>query len=249
MKNLNLSLFFLLLLSFSAYAQKKVAVVTFYVSKQIDFSELDGSAQLAGDIMTLANDPAFDLKPALDNFHKVFFEDLSKEFPFELVDESLVINNEQYKAYENVGTDSADEDKGMAQTYIVADGYKPLMERGKLSKDEVKAELDMLKFFPDADGVMFVFMDYSFEPKVAIGGNGTAGMKAFARLKLYNRNGDKVFAKNEIGTSKKSVGMVSGIPVMDPNKLIPLCNNATEKLLEDLKKKIGKLSSKVDKKL
>ena len=233
----------------SIIAQKKVAVVTFYVDKNIDFSSLTGAAGLAATLGSLAEDPAFDLKPALDEFHKAFFEDLAKEFPFEIIDEGIVINNEEYKAYKNVGTDAADESKGLLQSYITADGYKPLIEVNKLSNDKYQAELDMLKIFKDVDGVMFIRMDYSFVQKMAIGGTGTAGMNAWFRMKLWNKEGKKVFAKNESATSKKTVAMVGGVPVTEPAKLIPLCKSANDKLLADLRKKMGKLVSKVDKKL
>ena len=230
-------------------AQKKVAVVTFFADKNIDFSGLDGNAALAASMASLSNDPNFDLKPILQSFHKAFFEDLKKDFPFELVDEGTVINNELYKSFENFGTDAADESKGILQHSIVIDGYKPLIEVSKMSADKFRSELQMLEIFKDVDGVMFVKLDYAFIQKMAVGGNGTAGINAFVRMKLWNREGDKVFAKNESASSKKSVPMVKGIPVTSPEKILPLCKSANERLIEDLKKKMSKLVSKVDKKL
>lgn len=230
-------------------AQKKVAIVTFYVDKHIDFSSLNGNAALAANIMALAEDPAFDLQPTLEEFHKVFMEDLAKEFPFEFIDEGIVINNEEYKKYENFGTDGADENKGVMQRYLTVPGYKPLLEVSSLSKDEHRAELDMLKMFGDVDGVMFIRLDYSFIAKVAIGGMGAAGMNAWFRMKLWNKEGKKVFAKNESATSKTTVALVAGVPVTDPDEILPMCQNANEKLIADLKKKMGKIVSKVEKKL
>jgi len=229
--------------------KKKVAVVTFYVDKHINFSELGGGAALAASVGSLADDPNFDLKPILDNFHKVFFEELSKSFPFELIDEGIVTGNEKYKAYENVGTDAGDEEKGLMQHFLVQDGYKPLIEVNKMSADKFRAELQMLEIFGDVDGVMFIRLDYSFVKKLAVGGTGSAGMSAFARIKLWNRAGDKVFAKNEFATSKKSVAIAAGVPVTKPAKILPLCQSATEKLITDLKKKLPKLAGKIDKKL
>ncbi|NJO89411.1 MAG: hypothetical protein HC831_10980 [Chloroflexia bacterium] len=54
---------------------------------------------------------------------------------------------------------------------------------------------------------------------------------------------------NEYGTSKKTVGIVGGIPIMKAEKLLPLCESASEKLVQDLNKRIGKIVKKAAKKL
>ncbi len=240
----------IMLIGISASAQKKkVAVVTFYTDKHIDFSDLGSSAAMAASVGSLAEDPNFDLTPILNEFHDAFFNELSKSFSFELIDEAIVIGNEEYQAYENVGTDAGDEEKGLFQALIVQEGYKALIEYNSMSADKFRAELDMLKIFPDVDGVMFVRLDYSFVQKIAVGGTGSAGMSAFARIKLWNREGEKVFAENEFATGKKTVGIVGGVPVTTPEKILPLCQSATEKLIGDLKKKLPKKAGKVDKKL
>ena len=235
--------------AFAQKNKKKVAVVTFYVDKHIDFSELGNSAALAGSVASLAEDPNFDLTPTLDKFHTAFFKELSKSFSFDLVDEAIILNNELYQSYENVGSDAGDEEKGLFQSLIAQEGYQTLIEYAGISKDKFQAELDMLKMFPDVDGVMFVRLDYGFVKKMAVGGTGSAGMSAFARVKLWNREGKKVFAENEYATSKKSVGLVAGVPVMSLDKIIPLCDNATERLIADLKKTLPKKAGKIDKKL
>jgi hypothetical protein len=251
MKKALLFLSLLVIASTSVFAQKKkVAVVTFYVDKNINFSGLNENAALAGAVASLAEDPNFDLNSALNQFHDAFFGELAKSMPFELIDEGIVINNEAYKSYDNIGTDAADEDKKLFQHYIAYEGYKPLIEVAKVSNDKYRAELQMLEIFGDeVDGVMFVRLDYSFIQKLAVGGTGTAGIAAWTRIKLWNKDGDKVFAKNEQGTSKKSVPIAGGIPVMKPAKIQDLCESATEKLISDLKKKLPKTVKKIDKKL
>lgn len=69
------------------------------------------------------------------------------------------------------------------------------------------------------------------------------------KIKLWNQEGKKVFSLREYGTSKKSIGIVAGIPIMKPSKLLPLCESASEKLVSDLSKKIGKMTKKAAKKL
>jgi hypothetical protein len=94
------SIFLPLLLVFliaHTYAQgKKVAVVTFFVNKKIDVTEFGGPAFLA--VNKLTDDPNFNLEPLLKNFHAQFFDDYSKSFPFQLLPEKDVVNNDAYKA-------------------------------------------------------------------------------------------------------------------------------------------------------
>ena len=86
--------------------------------------------------------------------------------------------------------------------------------------------------FPEADGVMFVSMGYDFVKAVPF----TAGVQAYIKIKLWNREGKRVFVIHELGTSQKSVGIIGGIPLMKAEKLLPLCS-ASEKLVADLSKK------------
>jgi hypothetical protein len=94
---------------------------------------------------------------------------------------------------------------------------------------------------------MFVSMYYAWEPKVSVGGIGKAGIRAFIKLELFNKEAKKVFSLEEYATSKKGVALIGGAPILDYDKLLPMCENATEILLEDLEKKLPKLIKKVDK--
>ena len=67
-------------------------------------------------------------------------------------------------------------------------------------------------------------------------------------IDLFNKEAKKVFKMEEYATSKKSVPLINGVPIMTSEKVLPLCENATERLLEDLKKELPKLVKKVDKK-
>ena len=228
--------------------KKKVAVVTFYGDKYIDFSELDGGASLAATVGALSKDPNFDIKSIVNKFHDSFFNDLSKDFPFDLYPEESVIKSPEYIAYKSrMGETEDDKNSEIMQHFVVADGYKPMLET--MSK-KYKNELKMLEIFgKDVDGVMFVYIDFQFVKKFAMGGTGTAGIRAYARLKLWNKTGDKVFVVNESAASSKTVGIIGGIPIMKADKLLPLCQDASEQLLIDLKKRMPKLAGKVEKKL
>lgn len=252
MKNfVKLSMLFLFISSM-AYGQK-VAIVTFYVDKYIDYKKANEGTRSAYNSSTLADDPNFDLRPLLQEFYETFKKDFAKDFPFEIVDEKEILESPMYKAYHGLDgvedTDSVDVYmENINDRFIAIDGYNVLLSGGNMLRSW-RTESHLLKMFPDLDGVMFVYMHYQFEPKVAIGGMGNAGMRAFINIDLFNKEAKKVFKMEEYATSKKSVPLIQGTPVMTTSKILPMCENATERLLEDLQKELPKLVKKVDKKL
>lgn len=241
-----LSLSLIIFLMGNVHGQKKVALTTFYVSKHIGFDELGGNAALAASIASLSENPDFNLQPVLDNFYTTFTKDYAPQFPFELLPENEVIGNDKYKAYEGRYNESKDVDRSkLFQRYLTAEGYKPLQE--SIVKGEKSNQMQMVEMFKEtADGVMFVSMGYDFVKKPV---PFTAGVRAYVRIKVWNKEGKKVFSINEYGTSKESVAIVGGIPVMKTEKLLPLCESASEKLVADLNKKLKKKAAKAAKKL
>ena len=227
-------------------AQKKVAVTTFWVSKHIGFEQLGGnSVALAAAILSLSDDPNFNLQPVLDNFYNTFTKEYAEQFPFELMKEEDVIKTEAYQNYETRWGEGNDKDRNkLFQRYLTPEGYKPMMESLR-NKGENSNTMQMIKMFPDADGIMFVTMGYNFIKKPV---PFTAGVQAYIKIKLWNKEAKRVFVIHEFGTSKKSVGIVGGIPLMKPDKLLS-CESASDKLVADLGKKIKKISKKAAKKL
>lgn len=225
---------------------KKVALTTFYVDKHIGFSELGGGAAgMAASIASLAEDPNFNLQPVLDNFYNTFMNSYAKDFPFALLPEEEVLNNSDYKNYEGRFNESQDKDRNkLLQQYLTAKEYTPLVE--SFIKGEKSNQMQMVKMFSSADGVMFVSMSYDFIKKAV---PFTAGIRAHVRIKVWNKEGKRVFTVNESANSKKSVAIVGGIPVMTPDKLLPLCENASKELVQDLAKRMKKIASKAGKKL
>ena len=250
-KLVKLTMIFLFLSSLT-FGQK-VALVTFYVDKYINYDKATEGTRESYQERTLADDPDFDLRPLLTDFYETFRKDYVKEFPFELIDETVVTGSEKYKAYSGLegveDTDSLDYyQENINDRFIAIDGYNVLLSGGNLLRSW-RTEAHLLEMFPDVDGVMFVYIHYQFEPKVNIGGMGNAGMRAFINIDLFNKEAKKVFKMEEFATSKKSVPLINGVPIMTTEKVLPLCANATERLLEDLEKELPKLVKKVDKNL
>lgn len=226
--------------------EKKVALTTFYVNKHIGFSEVGGGAGAVAAISSLMEDPNFNLQPVLDNFYKTFQEDFVPQFPFVLLPEEEVLQNPAYLAYEGRFNEEEDADRNIfLQLFLTAEGYKPLQE--SLFNNEKSNQMQMVEMYKEtADGVMFVSMNYEFVKKMV---PFTAGVRAYVRIKIWNKEGKKVVTIVEGATSDKSVAMVGGIPVMDPAKLLPMCEDASAELLEDLQKRLKKITKKAAKKL
>jgi len=227
----------------TSYAQdKKVAVVTFYIIKQIDLSDFDSAAQIAS--MKLNDDPNFNMVPLLTEFHTRFFFDYAKAFPFQFLPEDQVISNEAYKAYVPVGAITEGPFKGMDTKYnIPVDGYKvvlPLMGH--------ENERNLLAILPQADGVMKIYINFSLV-KVGFGGMGVVKANAHANIALFNKNGDQVFSIKEDARSKKVSPLVAGLPVMTPEKIYPMCESAMDELMQNIQADLPKMIRKTEAKL
>ena len=240
MKNFKISLLLTyLFVSFTCFSQakKKIAVVAFYADKQVSLEDVGLSG--VSSIADLQNNPDFKLDAILKKYHDAFFTEYAKKFPFDLVPESEVTGNPTYQAYQpTIKTGES------LSRFTSIEGYKTVT--GVWGKQDEK---DMLKIFPDVDGVMFVYVTFSLNKGFGVGGTATTKMQAFTSITLYNRKAEKVFSINEHANSKKTGVMVGGVPVMTPEKILPMCESALTELMEDLGKRIQKIVDKSSKKL
>lgn len=244
MKKIKLLCFAILLVSQLGFSQKKkIAVVTFYANKMVGFDELGiGSELLLKEVLNLRDDPNFNLTPLLEQYHSNFFNTYSKELPFDLLPENEVLDNPSYQAFEP----KFDLSKFQARDFLMYNKYKYIYEGLGGQANEVA----VAKLFADkADGVLFVNIDFALEKGFGIGGTATVKMRATTRMALYNKSGAKVFAFSESERSKKTSVMVGGIPVMSPEKILPMCESALTELMGDLSKRIAKITKKSEMKL
>ncbi|KIC00209.1 hypothetical protein OA93_00930 [Flavobacterium sp. KMS] len=224
------------LFALNSYSQKKkVAVVGFYTDKTIDLSDL-GLNSLAA-IADLGNNPSFNLSPILEKYHNAFFNVYSKQFPFDLIPENEVIQKQEYIDF----SPKYAKDEVGEKTIINYPGYKYIYEGTAGQANEVGAATIFKEI---ADGVLFTEIHFTLVKGFAVGGTGTVKMKAYARISLYDKTGKKVFAINEGASSKKTGVIVGGIPVLTPEKVLPMCESALDELLKDLDQKISKIIKK-----
>jgi hypothetical protein len=241
MKKSLFSLVLLVALCLNLFSQqKKVAVVTFGVNKHVSTDRFGANAALAGTIAMMAKDSNFNLKPVLVKFGNLFFTEYSKSFPFELMAEDQVIGNNAYKSYRTFDTSGF-----YYQNCLLRPGYNLLTVASTYKKDLNQ----MIAAFPGIDGFMFVDLSFEISPKVVIGGMGSAGVSAFASIKIWNKNGEKVVQVWEYSMSDGTVPVVGNFPIVKPKDILPLCQDAADRLMEDLKDKLPKIIKKCEKKL
>ncbi|MFY8186409.1 MAG: hypothetical protein ACOVLC_00475 [Flavobacterium sp.] len=240
--------FLLFLCSFMAFStlqaqNKKVAVVTFYANTVVGFEELGiGNEELLKNVLELRDNPDFNLTPLLKTYHDNFFNEYSKALPFDLVPEKEILESEAYKSF----VPKFELNKYDARDYLVYDGYKYIYE-GFMGQAN---EEGLAKLLADkVDGILFVNIDFAFEKGFGVGGTMSIKMRATTRIALYNKKGEKVFAFSENERSKKTGVMVGGIPVISPEKILPMCESALDELMKDLQKRLDKIVKKTNKKL
>ncbi len=250
--------------SATSFGQKKtVALTTLSTSRYIDFADTDNNVAAAAAISTLIGDESFDLTPSLEMVHDAFFKDLKKVFPFKMLDEKTVTSNEAYQQYDyttqlftnkdgevNEGKAKDVSAKMTEDAIMVYPGYKWMSYASKLSADRFRPELSMVEIFKnDAEGVLFIDLEYSFvENTLGIGGFTTASIQSTISFTLYNKEGEKVIRTFITEKSKKKVPMVKGIPVMKPAKITQLCEDATKRVIAKAESKLAKKVKKILKK-
>ena len=230
--------FLLLLITCASFAQKKVALVTFYCDKKI------GGTGLGTTIEALINDPSFNLKPLVDKSYERFVNEFAKDFPFQLIDSKEISGNEQYRSYKSayMADTTKEFNRISGAQFVTANNLVYAYgDMQGLVKKEYKDPCNLIKIFDTADGTLFVSMDYEFESRLM---GMAAGITAYLNMFLYDKKCEKVFRIREAGVSKGKVPSVGGIPVMDPKKIQPLCEDATEELFKELKGKLGKIVKK-----
>ncbi len=216
---------------------KKVALVTFYSDKKI------GGTGLGTAMESLINDPSFNLKPLVDKSYDRFVNEFAKDFPFKLIDNSEIVGNQEYKNYKSafLADTSKTSNKLLGIQYVTAKDLIFAYGDITLVSDDKKDQCNLAKIFSTADAVLFVSMDYEFESRLM----GVAvGITAYLNMFMYDKKCDRVFRIRESGRSKGKVAAIGGIPVMDPKKIQPLCEDATEQLFVELQGKLGKIVRK-----
>lgn len=237
-----------LMLSNNVYAQlKKVAIISIYGNRNLSDNPLDRAFN-----EKLLKDSSFNVNGIVEKFANYVNEEMIKDFPFEFVPKNEVVNNPEYKKLAEVASASKHNESydlldGKVSVYSTAPGYLPIASFGIV--DDVKAIKQAFTFLPaDVDGVMIAFVTFKLEDQAGMMGLTVKKVRAYANVKIFNREGKRIFKLKETELSKESVTGAMGV-VVEPNKVMNLVKSAFDELLDAMKKKMPKSLAKLAKKI
>jgi len=244
MKKILLSL--CLIITTVSYAQiKKAAIISVYGSKNLSDNPLETKLYEA-----LLNDDSFDVSKTVLKFEEMINKKIVPGFDFPFMEKKAVVDSKEYKGIKTRYMEEVNEDSGSLEKFyqalVPADGYKNLASFGIVN--DKKAILEFFELFPDVDAVMIAYIDYNIYDGIGALGVSKKKVYANANIKLFNKEGKRIFKLKESESSKKGVLAVAGI-VPDPGKLKPLIDDATKQLFNGLDKRIAKSMKKMVKKL
>jgi hypothetical protein len=233
---------------FKAHAQlNKVALISVYGNRNLSDNPLEKAMN-----EQLLNDSSFNLMPFVEKFCTIINDDLLKEFPFPFVPKEEVINAPGYKElekYTREGTKGSTYDiaEGKVPIYNVAKGYIPIASFGIV--DDVAAIKKAFEVLPaDVDGVMIAFLSFDLVDQAGAMGITVKKVRAYVNIKIFNREGKRIFKLKEYETSDKGMVAVAGF-VAETKKIMPHIKDASEQLYEAMKKKLPKSLAKLAKKI
>lgn len=216
----------------------KVAVVGISANNEINtvgFNDLT-----LNEIQGLFTGTEFNIDEELARFKDYLLNDLAKEFPFEIIDESTIINNEGYIALKDKYQ------KGLIARITKrtpAEGYAPL-------QGFKKSQLDSLsEMFESANAFMIVRLEYNIGAKTMINGNGKAGGQASVDIELWLPSMKRIMRLGAKGMSDVGFTVIAQQITSNRDKIPQALKEASDELFVEMKANLPKRIKKMNKKL
>lgn len=203
----------------------KAAVGIVGVEKYINYSDDFEIPQL---VQRLAQSDKFDLNPIAEELHEKTFGSYTEAMPFTLIPEEEVIDTERYKNFElyNEGYEDAIEGKTNFITVKNYHKYPPrAMNQGRRAK--------MFEAMPDeAEAMLMVELSYKlFQENSLIPGVNKGKIEADLDMMVVKPNGERILNINKKAESDGSMKVVLDAAILDPDKIQPLVEEATGKVM------------------
>ena len=222
--------------------RKKIALVSIGVNKKFNTENLTrGNKEFEKNIEGFANGKLIDFDPFVAKQKDAFFNDYKDVLPFDLVEESLVLNNTEYLNFKPMVDLTFYSNMSVPQGYKFArDGFDAKYNEEGLAKI----------FGKDYDGVLFIYNEFMFRGGVSFAGVGTTYIACKVKFALYNKVGEKLFSFVEIENCKTTIVKTDGFPIIpSEDKFYEHMKCAFENVNVDMKERIKKQSEKIEKKL
>jgi hypothetical protein len=231
MKKHLITLFAILIVATSFAQVKKAAIISVFGSRNLSDNPLD--TKIYEELM---KDSSFNLTPIVNEFDVVVRETFIPDFPFPFLDKKDVVSKPEYPKL-------AEKTKWADENWMTtaAEEYVPIAAYGIADDEEAIKEAFT---FLDVDAVMIVYINFNIYDAVGIGPLTKKKIYANVNMKMFDKDGKRIFKLKDRATSNKGVAAVAGI-VASPEKIMPLIQEASDNLLEDMKKKLPKNTGKI----
>lgn len=215
-----------------AFAQKKVATVSFYLDREVDFSLMQMFNDDSEDkIKKLMEDPEFDLAPMIKSFHDYVVDEVLPSAPFKLIEEESVLGSEVYQSLSTY----VDVEKTKLQQ--PSEGYL------RLGNNFQDAFLTVVED-QGADGVMLIELKF-FVRKSGL----KTVIMAQVEMILRNKEGKNAWKYLEFGISEEGINTFAGFAISKQDEVMPLFTSAVDRLKEKMNVNFEKRAVKSTKKL
>ncbi len=240
MKKLTLTSLFIVLF-LAGFAQvEKVILISFWADRQMDPG--DFGSGLTASIATLTEDEDFNTQKYVDDFYKIFTENYQEKFPFEMMDESLILEAE---GYENILDDVTL--RYPENRISTVNNFQPIIYQTIIrNKSAIPKAFEMV---PEADLVMIVQLGFRLVKKMQIAGFGTGAIYAYTYISGVGKDGKLYLKINEGAQSDNTFKFALGGAVFDTKEIQALCDEAVKNLFSEMEDILPKRIKKMEKKL
>ncbi|MEO7990565.1 MAG: hypothetical protein ABI663_13550 [Chryseolinea sp.] len=233
-----IKLFFFILVCTTASAQiNKAALISVFGDRNLSDNPLDTKIYEA-----IMKDTAFNLTPIVNKFDKTIREKFLPQFPFPFLAKDEVVKAQGYAELKELTRWAKD------NWYSTpADSYVPIAAFGVADDtDAIKKSFEVVQ--QGVDGVMIAYVSFNIYDAGGFGPMAKKKVYAYVNLKIFNKEGKRIFKLKERASSDEGVLAVGGI-ITDFGKLKPMIASAADNLLKDMEDKLAKSLAKMTKQM
>lgn len=224
---------------FFAQAQlNKVAIISVFGDKNLSDDPMNTLIY-----EKILNDTSYNITRVVNDFDITLREKFVTQFPFPFMAKEDVVGAEGYGDLEELSRYKE------GNWYVVpGTDYISIAAWGSVFKDEeaIKKSFELLP--DDVDGVMIAYLNFNMYAAGGIGPLAKNKIYAYVNVKIFNKEGKRIFKLKERESSDSGVLAVGGV-VTNPSEVMPMIDEASVNLFEAMDKKLGKSLGKLLKKM
>ncbi len=235
-KNLLLAVLICTAYTWSSAQIQKAGLISVFGSRNLSDNPMDTKIYIA-----LMKDSSFNLTPVVNKFDQLIREKFLSQFPFPFIPKDEVVKANGYQDLKALTQWAKDN-----YSTTPAEGYVPMAAFGIINDmDAIKKSFEII---PGIDGVMIAYIDFTIYNSGGIGPLAKKKIYAYVNLKIFNKDGKRIFKLRERATSDDGVMAVAGI-ITDVKKLMPMIESASNNLFADMLEKLPKSLAKMTKQM